>query len=51
MTNKHFLHISDYNKEELWEILELAKSVKAKFHSREDYPHFKNIIDSDLFLK
>ena len=42
MTNKHFLHISDYSKDELWEIMELAKNVKKKFHIRVDYPHFRN---------
>ena len=40
--NKHFLHISDYNTEELWEIMNLAKIVKEKFHQKADYPHFKN---------
>ena len=33
---KHFLHISDYTNEELWEIMELAKSVKKKFHHPDD---------------
>ena len=51
MKNKHFLHISDYSKEELWEILELAKSVKAKFRKREDYPHFRNKSLSMIFAK
>ena len=51
MKNKHFLHISDYSKEELWEILELAKSVKAKFRNREDYPHFRNKSLSMIFAK
>ena len=39
---KHFLHISDYNESELWEILNLAKALKEKFHSNEDYNPFKN---------
>ena len=26
---KHFLHISDYGSEELWDILNLSKEVKA----------------------
>ena len=29
---KHFLHISDYSDTELWEVLNLAKDLKAKFH-------------------
>ena len=48
---KHFLHISDYTTEELWEIMELAKSVKKKFHNREDYPHFKNKSLAMIFAK
>ncbi len=48
---KHFLHISDYTKEELWEIMELAKSVKKKFHNREDYLHFKNKSLAMIFAK
>ena len=35
MSAKHFLHISDYSREELWDILELSKIVKSKFHKRE----------------
>ena len=48
---KHFLHISDYSKDELWEIMELAKSVKKKFHNREDYPHFRNKSLAMIFAK
>ena len=48
---KHFLHISDYTTEELWEIMELAKLVKKKFHNREDYPHFKNKSLAMIFAK
>ncbi len=48
---KHFLHISDYTTEELWEIMELARSVKKKFHAREDYPHFKNKSLAMIFAK
>ena len=49
--NKHFLHISDYTAEELWDIMKLAKSVKKKFHGREDYPHFRNKSLSMIFAK
>ena len=48
---KHFLHISDYTNEELWDIMKLAKSVKKKFHAREDYPHFKNKSLAMIFAK
>ena len=51
MKNKHFLHISDYKAEELWEIMELAKSVKKKFRNREDYTHFKNRSLAMIFAK
>ena len=51
MENKHFLHISDYKAEELWEIIELAKSVKEKFRNREDYPHFRNKSLAMIFAK
>jgi len=34
---KHFLHISDYSDSELWEILNLAKDLKEKFHKKQDY--------------
>tara|TARA_B110000014_G_C20086152_1_gene568101 strand:- start:29 stop:943 length:915 start_codon:yes stop_codon:yes gene_type:complete len=51
MKNKHFLHISDYKAEELWEIMELAKSVKEKFRNRENYTHFKNKSLAMIFAK
>jgi len=49
--SKHFLHISDYNTEELWEIMDLAKVVKGKFHQKADYPHFKNKSLAMIFAK
>jgi len=51
MMQKHFLHISDCNAKELWDIMKLAKSVKEKFHAREDYPHFKNKSLAMIFAK
>jgi len=48
---KHFLHISDYNETELWEILNLAKDLKKKFHSREDFNAFKNKSLAMIFAK
>jgi len=48
---KHFLHISDYNKSELWEILNLAKDLKKKFHQREDYSPFHNKSLAMIFAK
>ena len=49
--NKHFLHISDYTAEELWDIMKLAKSVKKRFHKREDYAHFRNKSLAMIFAK
>ena len=49
--NKHFLHISDYSTEELWDIMNLAKVVKKKFHQKADYPHFKNKSLAMIFAK
>ena len=51
MSNKHFLHISDYSSEELWTILELSKVVKEKFHNREDYKVFQNKSLAMIFAK
>ena len=51
MSKKHFLHISDYTGDELWEILELAKEVKIKFRAREKYGHFDNKSLAMIFAK
>ena len=51
MSNKHFLHISDYSNEELWDILNLSKKVKAKFHNREDHKVFHNRSLAMIFAK
>ncbi|HJM81881.1 MAG TPA: ornithine carbamoyltransferase [Candidatus Poseidoniia archaeon] len=48
---KHFLHISDYGSEELWDILKLSKEVKAKFRNREEYTPFKNKSLAMIFAK
>ena len=48
---KHFLHISDYGSEELWDILNLSKEVKTKFKNREDYTPFKNKSLAMIFAK
>ena len=51
MSVKHFLHISDYSKEELWGILDLAKIVKSKFRKREDNKVFNNKSLAMIFAK
>ena len=48
---KHFLHISDFSKDELWNMLHLAKEIKTKFHKREDYKPFKDQSLAMIFAK
>ena len=48
---KHFLHISDYSDSELWEILNLAKDLKEKFHKKQDYSPFNNKSLAMIFAK
>ena len=48
---KHFLHISDYSSEELWNILHLSKVVKENFRKRQDYTPFKNKSLAMIFAK
>ena len=47
----HFLHISDFSKEQIWDILNLAKELKIKFHKKEEYLHFKNQSLAMIFAK
>ena len=51
MSNKHFLHISDYTGDELWDILKLSKEVKAKFRARESFHTFNNKSLAMIFAK
>ena len=30
---KHFLHLTDYSNSQIWELLHIAKDLKAKFHN------------------
>ena len=50
MTN-HFLHISDYSADVLWDILKLAKKLKQKFRNREEYKIFRNKSLAMIFAK
>ena len=47
----HFLHIADFSKDELWDILHLAKEIKTKFHNREDYKPFNDQSLAMIFAK
>ena len=48
---RHFLHIEDYSKDELWDILYLAKEIKKRFNNREDYKPFKDQSLAMIFAK
>ena len=42
MMKRDFLHITDFTTDEIWETLELAKSIKARLKNKEDYKPFKD---------
>ena len=48
---KHFLHLADYNSEDLWEILHLAKEIKTKFYNKENYKPFEGRSLAMIFAK
>ena len=48
---KHFLHITDFTADEIWETLNLAKELKVKFRQREDFKPFKNKSLAMIFAK
>ena len=48
---RDFLHISDFTTEEIWEILELAKWIKNKFKTRDNYLPFSNKTMAMIFAK
>ena len=48
---RHFLHIADYSKDELWDILHLAKEIKTRFNNREEYKPFKDQSLAMIFAK
>ena len=47
----HFLHIADFSKDELWNILHLAKEIKTKFHNQEDFKPFNDQSLAMIFAK
>jgi ornithine carbamoyltransferase len=49
--DKHFLHIKDLSKEEILEIISLAKDLKTKFRQKEDFKHFHNKSLAMIFAK
>lgn len=49
--DKHFLHIKDLSKEEILNLIALAKGLKAKFQNKEDFKHFHNKSLAMIFAK
>ena len=47
----HFLHISDYSTDALWDILKLAKKLKQKFRDRKEFKIFNNKSLAMIFAK
>ena len=48
---RDFLHVDDLTTEEIWQVLELARDVKARFKRREDYKPFQNHSLAMIFNK
>ena len=48
---KHFLHLTDYSADEIWELLHLAKELKIKFQNKEKYKPFKDRSLAMIFAK
>lgn len=47
----HFLHIADFSKDEIWDMLHLAKEIKTKFQNKENYKPFKDRSLAMIFAK
>ena len=48
---KHFLHISDYSTDQIWEILHLSKELKTKFRNKENFKPFRDRSLAMIFAK
>lgn len=48
---RDFLHITDFTAEEIWETLELARWIKNKFRSGEEFHPFRNRTLAMIFAK
>ena len=48
---RDFLHITDFTTEEIWETLELARWIKNKFRSGEEFYPFRNRTLAMIFAK
>jgi ornithine carbamoyltransferase len=48
---RDFLHVDDLTTEEIWQVLEMARDIKAKFKRREDFKPFKDHSLAMIFNK
>jgi len=48
---RDFLHVDDLTTEEIWQVLEMARAIKAKFKRREDFKPFKDHSLAMIFNK
>ena len=48
---RDFLHITDFTADEIWEVLELSKEIKAKLKNGEDFTPFKGKTLAMIFAK
>lgn len=49
--NKDFLHVTDLNADEIWELLKLSKELKQRFHDKQDYKPFADRSLAMIFAK
>tara|TARA_B100000029_G_C17465295_1_gene920068 strand:+ start:266 stop:1186 length:921 start_codon:yes stop_codon:yes gene_type:complete len=48
---KHFLHLTDYSSSQIWELLHIAKDLKAKFHKKDIFKPFEGKSLAMIFAK
>jgi ornithine carbamoyltransferase len=48
---RDFLHVDDLSTEEIWQVLEMARNIKAKFKQRENFKPFKDHSLAMIFNK
>ena len=48
---RDFLHVDDLSTEEIWQVLEMTRDIKAKFKRREDFKPFRDHSLAMIFAK
>lgn len=48
---RHFLSITDFSRDEIYEVFDLSKEMKTKTHSREPHPHLSGYSLAMIFAK